>query len=57
MNSSKSIALVTGASKGIGYALVEELISRGWFVVGVARSKDKLNCISEKYGAKNLKFG
>lgn len=36
------IALVTGTSKGIGKALVKELIDRGWSVKGVARSEEKL---------------
>ena len=36
------IALVTGASRGIGKALVEDLIDRGWSVIGVARSEEKL---------------
>ncbi len=45
-----NIALVTGASKGIGYALVEELIASGWKVVGVARSKDALDEMAKSYG-------
>jgi len=35
-------ALVTGASYGLGEALTKELLSMGWQVVGVARSKEKL---------------
>lgn len=50
MENSLGTALVTGASKGIGYALVEELISNGWRVVGVARSKEKLDDMAEKFG-------
>jgi len=46
----KKIALVTGASKGIGRALVNELISKGWYVAGVARSKEALGVLSEKFG-------
>lgn len=38
----KKIALVTGASSGIGEALARELAQRGWFVIGIARSEDKL---------------
>lgn len=38
----KNIALVTGASSGIGAALSIELVKRGWTVIGVARSADKL---------------
>lgn len=45
-----NIALVTGASKGIGLALVEELIAGGWKVVGVARSKDTLDEMASRYG-------
>ncbi|MFZ0566359.1 MAG: SDR family NAD(P)-dependent oxidoreductase [Chlamydiales bacterium] len=51
MNKNNSnIALVTGASKGIGRALVEELIANGWKVVGVARSQDTLDEMTKSYG-------
>jgi 3-hydroxy acid dehydrogenase / malonic semialdehyde reductase len=35
-------ALVTGASSGIGEAISRELVKRGWVVIGIARSFDKL---------------
>jgi 3-hydroxy acid dehydrogenase/malonic semialdehyde reductase len=38
----REIALVTGASSGIGKALVIELLAQGYEVIGVARSIDKL---------------
>ena len=42
MNSTKNVALVTGASSGIGEAISRELVKRGWTVIGVARSESKL---------------
>src|SRR5580704_14159219 len=36
------ITLVTGASSGIGKALVIELLAQGYEVIGVSRSIDKL---------------
>lgn len=42
MNNTKNVALVTGASSGIGEAISRELVNRGWTVIGVARSEDKL---------------
>jgi len=36
----KKQALVTGASKGIGYALVNELLSKGYSIIGTCRSGD-----------------
>jgi short-subunit dehydrogenase len=42
MNDKKNIALVTGASSGIGEAISRELVKRGWLVIGIARSRDKL---------------
>ncbi len=42
------IALVTGASSGIGEATSRELIKRGWQVIGVARSTGKLSKMQEE---------
>lgn len=41
-------ALVLGASGGMGYALVRELVSRGVDVVAFARGKEKLKALFEK---------
>jgi 3-hydroxy acid dehydrogenase / malonic semialdehyde reductase len=46
----KRYALVTGASSGIGEAISRELIARGWHVVGVARSKDRLAALHKELG-------
>lgn len=45
------IALVTGASQGIGCALVDDLIKRGWMVIGVARSEEKLKELQTQHGS------
>jgi 3-hydroxy acid dehydrogenase/malonic semialdehyde reductase len=45
-----STAVITGASFGIGEALSQELIQRGWTVIGLARSWDKLTAIQSKLG-------
>ncbi len=42
--------LLTGASTGIGRALVNEIIAQGGKVLGIARSEDKLNELSEQHG-------
>jgi 3-hydroxy acid dehydrogenase/malonic semialdehyde reductase len=44
----KNIALVTGASSGIGEAISRELVKRGWTVIGVARSENKLMQIQKE---------
>lgn len=36
------VALVTGASSGIGKAIVEDLVRKGMKVVGLARRIDKI---------------
>ncbi|MCK4492979.1 MAG: SDR family NAD(P)-dependent oxidoreductase, partial [Methylococcales bacterium] len=43
----KKIALVTGASRGIGRAIAEKLSSDGFFVIGTATSDQGANAISD----------
>ncbi|WP_067828621.1 mycolate reductase [Nocardia inohanensis] len=45
-------AVVTGSSSGIGTALAEELASRGYSLILVARREDLLNQLAEKLSAK-----
>jgi len=51
-----SIAVVTGASSGIGAATVRQLRSAGFDVVGGARRLDKLREICEPVGARALQL-
>ncbi len=44
------VALVTGASSGIGKAIVEKFVENGAYVLGVARSEEKLKALKEKLG-------
>ena len=46
----QKLALITGASSGIGEALSRELVARGWSVIGVARSEDSLKRIQKDLG-------
>jgi NAD(P)-dependent dehydrogenase (short-subunit alcohol dehydrogenase family) len=50
---SKKIALVTGASSGIGKAIVQALLAQGWIVYGAARRLEKMADIQAQ-GAKVL---
>ena len=42
--------MVTGASSGIGEALSRELVKRGYSVIGLARSLDKLTNMQKELG-------
>lgn len=48
-NTNKTV-IVTGASSGIGYALVEAYLTRGYNVVGNARTAERLQAAAEKLG-------
>lgn len=50
MNLDSKTAIVTGASSGLGKAFCEALIKKGANVYGLARSKDKLEKIHQKFG-------
>ena len=45
---------VTGASSGIGAALVPELVSRGAKVIATARRREKLDALVAAHGAENV---
>ncbi len=53
--SEKRVALVTGASSGIGETTVERLLEDGWIVYGAARRVEKMEALKSK-GAKILKL-
>lgn len=47
-------ALVTGASRGLGFALAEQLALRGWHVVAVARTVGGLEALDDRVKAAGL---
>lgn len=51
MNLNSKIAIITGASSGIGAQFSKDLVERGATVYGIARSTEKLNKLHELLGA------
>lgn len=54
MSISRKLALVTGASRGLGAAMAEDLASRGWDVVAVARTVGGLEELDDRVKALGL---
>src|SRR5690606_32507384 len=52
--SDQKIALVTGASRGLGAAITEVLAARGWHVVAVARTVGALEEVDDRVRALGL---
>lgn len=50
MNLKSKVAVVTGASSGIGTSMAKMLVADGAVVYGLARSKDKLKALAEEIG-------
>ncbi len=50
MNVNRKIAVITGASSGLGAALADALVAAGAVVYGLARNKEKLHTIENKLG-------
>lgn len=50
MNIENKVAIVTGASSGIGYEFSKKLVEKGATVYGLARSEDKLEKINSDLG-------
>lgn len=47
----EKLALVTGASSGIGQSICRDLVARGWSVLGVARGEESLYRIQKDLGS------
>lgn len=50
MEISQKIAVVTGASSGLGAAFADALVTKGAIVYGLARNLDKLNALQKQLG-------
>lgn len=51
---SQKFALVTGGSEGVGFAIAEMLVGKGFHVILVARNLEKLVAARESLGAENI---
>lgn len=54
INMATKTCLITGASSGIGKALAEEMVARGWKVIGIARRTELLEKLKFQFGAENF---
>ncbi|WP_368487138.1 SDR family NAD(P)-dependent oxidoreductase [Spiroplasma sp. DGKH1] len=47
-------AIITGASKGLGYYYCEELLKKGYHIIAVARNTSSVNELAKKYPAQKV---
>jgi NADP-dependent 3-hydroxy acid dehydrogenase YdfG len=52
MNTNGKIAVITGASSGLGAALSSALVAKGTIVYGLARNEEKLRAVANNLGEK-----
>ncbi len=52
----EKVIVVTGATDGIGLAVVKALVSEGYEVIGVARNRDKAERIETEIASSRLRF-
>lgn len=55
MNDDKRWILLTGATRGLGAAMLEQFLSLGHNLAGCGRSKDKIEALSERYPDAHLR--
>ena len=50
------LALVTGGSSGIGLGIIDELLSRGYDILSVSRTKGSLADLERRYPQRHIEF-
>ena len=55
-NLTPQVVVITGIASGLGRALAEEYLSRGHFVAGCARRKERLQQLRQKYASSSSRI-
>lgn len=50
------IAIVSGATSGIGLSILESFVTQGIFTIALGRNEEKLNVVKERLGPENVAF-